>query len=153
MSARRIGLALATSLAAGVLVAGCGSSGDSSTTTTASTAISKTSFVAQANAICDKGNKAQRAAETKLGKNATQAQATALISNTFVPNIQGQIDSIKALGAPAGDEATVAKMISLAQADLNKLKADPSQISNDKLFANFAVVAHPYGLTACAKGD
>jgi hypothetical protein len=153
MSARRISLALAASLAAGALVAGCGSSGDSSTTTTASTAISKTAFVTQANAICDKGNQAQGAAESKLGKNPTQAQVTALVSNTLVPNIQGQIDGIKALGAPAGDEATVAKLISLAQADLNKLKADPSQISNDKLFANFAAVAHPYGLTVCAKGD
>jgi hypothetical protein len=151
MSSRRIAVTLAAAAAAGALIAGCGSSGSSSSTATTA-AISKADFVAQANAICEKGNKAQSAAETKLGKNATKAQAEALVTQTFVPNIQGQIDAIKALGAPAGDEATVAKMISLAEADLNKLKADPSQISNENLFTNFANVAHPYGLTACAKG-
>jgi hypothetical protein len=150
MSSRRIGLTLLAAIAVGVPVAGCGSNDSSTSSTSTQSAITKADFVAQANAICAKGNQAQRKAQTKLGKNATQAQAKALVTGTFVPNIQGQIDAIKALGAPVGDQSTVTKMVSLAQADLDKLKADPNQIGNENLFSDFAAVAHPYGLTSCA---
>ena len=66
--------------------------------------------------------------------------------------IQTQIDQVKALGAPSGDEATVSNFLGLAQADLNKLKSDPTILHAGKSdpFADFAKVAHPYGLTACA---
>jgi len=40
-------------------------------------------------------------------------------------------------------------MLTLAQADLEKIKADPALIATD-VFGDFAKVAHPYGLTACA---
>jgi hypothetical protein len=151
---RRTGQVLTTTLAVGIVIAGCGGGNDTSspTTATAST-ISKADFVAQANAICDKGNQVTDSAGAQLGENPSQAQLTELISKTFVPSIQGQIDAIKALGAPVGDEATVAKMLSLAQDNLDQLESDPSQIENPKLFANFAKVAHPYGLTSCAQSN
>ncbi len=130
----------------GIGAAGCGSSDSTDTTT----AITKAAFVAKANAICTKGNKAQNAAGEKLGQNPSQAQFTAYAKDTAIPNIQGQIDSVRALGAPAGDEATVSHMLDLAQADLNKIKADPTLLQgNSDQFADFAKIAHPYGLTAC----
>ena len=67
----------------------------------------------------------------------------------YVPSIQAQITAIKALGVPSGEETTVTNMLGLAQADLEKIKADPALIATDA-FADFAKVAHPYGLTACA---
>jgi hypothetical protein len=89
----------------------------------------------------------------KLGKSPTKAQVTAAVNNSYVPFIQGQINGIKALGAPAGDEATVTNMLNLAQADLNKIKSDPTLLlGKTNQFANFAKVAHPYGLTTCASG-
>ena len=50
--------------AAGLIVTGCGS--DSSSSTTSTTALTKSEFLAQGNAICAKGNKAinQAAQET-----------------------------------------------------------------------------------------
>lgn len=140
-------LTTCAALLLGIGAAGCGSSDSTDTTTTA---ITKSAFVAQANAICTKGNKVQSAAGAKLGKNPSQAQFTAYTKDTVIPNIQGQIDSVRALGAPAGDEATVSHMLDLAQADLNKIKADPTLLQdNSDQFANFAKIAHPYGLTAC----
>jgi hypothetical protein len=148
-------MAIASFLLVAVAAAGCGSSSNStSSSTTSATAISRGDFVAQANAICSKGNKVTDAAGAKLGNSPTKAQVSSLVSNTFVPNIQGQIDGIKALGAPSGDEAAVSHMLSLAQADLDKLKADPTALVTDNtLFADFAKVAHPYGLTSCAAGS
>ena len=68
-----------------------------------------------------------------------------------MPSIQAQINGIRSLGAPSGDEATVTNMLNVAQADLNKIKADPTLlVGKQDQFANFAKIAHPYGLTRCA---
>ena len=143
--------AILTALAATLIVglaAGCGSSNSTTTATT----LSKSAYLAKANAICKAGSDKQKAGLKTLGKNPSKAQLTAYVTGTQVPNIQSQIDQVKALGAPSGDQATVNKYISLAQADLNKVKSDPSLAYNGKSdpFADFAAVAHPYGLTACA---
>jgi hypothetical protein len=148
------GAALAATLVVGLAAAGCGSSSSSSsksTSSTATTALTKTEFLAKANAICTQGNKQTDVANAKLSKNSTQAQIAAAIKTTTVPSIQAQIDGIRALGAPSGDQATVTNMLNLAQADLNKVKSNPTLLAgNTNPFADFAKVAHPYGLTACA---
>ncbi len=130
-------------LALAMIVAGCGSSDGTSTTT----ALTKADFVTQANAICDTGNKA---AGSALHRGMSGAQVEAAVTNSFAPAVQTQIDGIKALAAPAGDESTVTNMLSLAQADLDKVKADPGLVADPNLFSDFAKVAHPYGLTSCA---
>jgi hypothetical protein len=147
--------AIATALIVGLVAAGCGSSSSSTKTTgsTATTALTKTQFLARANAICTTGNNQIAAADAKLSKNPTQAQITAVVKTTTAPSIQAQIDGIRALGAPSGDQATVTNMLNLAQADLNKVKSNPSLLATGGAspFADFAKVAHPYGLTACAQ--
>jgi hypothetical protein len=117
---------LVASLAVALAAAGCG--GDNSDSTSTAT-ITKTEFVAKANAVCAAGNKAKPS----------------------VANIQGQIDSVRALGAPSGDEATVTKMLDTAQADLDTVKGNPALLNGKSdPFKDFAALAHPYGLTQCA---
>jgi hypothetical protein len=148
----RLAVAMAVLAIAAMAAAGCGSSSKSKTTT--APAITKAAFVSKANAICTKGNKATNAAGAKLGKNPTKAQLTAYAKTVAVPSIQLQITSVKALGAPSGDEATVKKMLTLAQADLNKLKSNPALLNGKTdAFADFAKIAHPYGLKACDKNS
>ncbi len=137
-----------TLVVTGFALAGCGSSSSTTASTTAP-AITKAEFVAKANAICGKADPVLSAAGAKLETRPPEAQVAALVKGIYVPSIQAQITSIKALGVPAGDEAAVANMLALAQADLNKIENDPSLIATDA-FADFAKVAHPYGLTACA---
>ena len=148
---QRLGVILGVVVTAALvttIAAGCGSSNSSSTTTTA---ISKSEFLTKANAICKQGSKTLTASQEALGKNSSQAQINAYVTNTAVPNIQSQIDQVRALGAPAGDEAKVSSILALAQADLNKIKSDPSLfVGKTDQFANFAKVAHPYGMTSCA---
>ena len=145
-------MAVAVTLIVGLAV-GCGGSNSSSTTSTA--ALSKSAYLAKANAICKAGNEKQQADQKALGKNPSHAQITAYVTGTQIPDIQSQIDQVKALGAPSGDEAVVNKYLATAQADLNKIKSDPSLAYSAKSdpFADFAAIAHPYGLTACAAGS
>ncbi len=46
-------------------------------------------------------------------------------------------------------------LLNLAQADLNKVKSNPALLATGGTspFADFAKVAHPYGLKACASSS
>lgn len=144
---------LAAPVLAALVVAGCGSDNSSSSSSTATTpAITKAQFVAKANAICAKGNQVTDKAGASLSSHPTPAQVAAVVKATFAPSVQAQIDQVRALGAPAGDEATVKKFLDDAQADLNRLKSDPSLLTqNQDTFADFGKLAHPYGLKECDK--
>lgn len=144
---------LVAALVTGLCIAGCGSSNDSTTTTAA---ISKAEFLSKGNAICARGNKQTNEAFAGLGAKPSSAQIKGVIETSFVPEVQAQIDGIRALGAPQGDEAKVEHMLDLAQEDLDEIKRDPvayaEESNGGKRFANFAEIAHPYGLTSCAEG-
>jgi hypothetical protein len=133
----------------GVGVAGCAGSSSPSTGSTTTPAITKAEFLTKANAICGKADPVLSAAGAKLETKPSEAQVAVLVKGTYVPSIQAQISGIKALGVPAGEQASVTSLLALAQADLNKLQSNPALIATD-VFADFAKVAHPYGLTACA---
>jgi len=146
-------------LFAGLVVAGCGSS-SSSTTTTTTAAISKAEFVAKGNASCVAGEKKQNVEFTAFAKKhgisekkePTKAQQTELVDAVFVPNIQAQIDSVKALGAPSGEEQKVASALEAAQEALNKVKAKPEiAFSKPSPFKAAGEQLHALGLTKCAK--
>jgi hypothetical protein len=134
-----------------VVVSGCGSSSKNSSSSSSSS-ITKTDFLAKGNAICRAGDARLNAASAKLGNNPSKTQIIDYVTKTFLPQIQGDINGIRALGAPKGDEATVSGFLSLAQADLDKIKSNPVLVvtGGPALFHNFAAKAHPYGLTACA---
>jgi outer membrane murein-binding lipoprotein Lpp len=147
-------VAMAAALVVGLVVAGCGSNDNSSSSSSTPTtvAITKAQFLSKANAICAQGNKLTDAAGASLGNHPTPARISAMVHTRFAPAVQAQITGIRALGAPAGDEATVTKFLDLAQADLDKVKANPSLlVSQGDAFGDFAKVAHPYGLTECDK--
>lgn len=143
--------AIAAMVIAALAVAGCGSSSSSSTS---SAAITKAAFLAKGNAICANNSKHNQLTIAKLGNQPSKAQVTSYVTKTFVPGIQSVLDGIRALGAPSGDQATVTNMLNLAQTDLNKIKSNPTLLLTGKAnqtFANFAKIAHPYGLKDCAK--
>jgi hypothetical protein len=133
-------------LIAGLAVTGCGSSKPT---------ITKAQFVAKANAICAKGNEKVATVEKGFNEKTTAAEFEAFVKNTLAPNIQAQIDGVRALGTPSGEEKTVTNMLNIAEMDLNQVKSQPKTMlaSNAKPFANFAEVAHHYGLTNCAQKE
>jgi hypothetical protein len=155
---RRIicGLALMAVLVVGVCVAGCGSS--SSTTGETTATITKAEFVAKGNAVCVKGEKAQEAeinAYVKKhgleNKKPTKAQNVELVETVLAPNIQSQIDGVKALGAPGGEEQQVNSALELSQQTLEKIEANPElAFGKGNPFAAAGKQLHALGLKKCA---
>jgi len=142
--------AIAGLLIIGLAVTGCGGSGGSSTKSTATAPrITKAELVAKGNAICTAGNGPILAAAGQLATHPSRAQVVGIVQHTYVPSVESELTSIKALGAPAGEEAVVARMAKLAETDLSRLKHNPALVATD-VFRDFAKVAHPYGLVACA---
>ncbi|HTB71408.1 MAG TPA: hypothetical protein VK707_10535 [Solirubrobacteraceae bacterium] len=143
--------ALAVTLALGLVVGGCGGASKSPTSKSATTAaLSKPQFLAQGNAICARGNQSLGAANKALGNQPSKAQIARFVSSAFAPDIQSQIDGLRALRAPSSDRVAVTNMLDTAQADLDKVKSDPALLATGAGFTEFAHLAHPYGLTACA---
>jgi hypothetical protein len=149
---RAVGAAVAV---AALGIAGCGNGSSSSPSTaaagTSAPTISKSAFLAKANAICVRGNAESKAARAKLGASPTEEQIVTFVRGSEVPAVQAQINQIRALGAPAGDQATVKKMLDLAQQAVGRVKVVPTILTTgEDVFAAFAAIAHPYGLTSCA---
>jgi len=143
---------LALGLAAGLVAAGCGGSDDNSTSTEA--ALTKAPFVQKGNAICKAGNQKINQAFNQIQGSPTQAQAEQVVTTTVIPSIQGQIDDIRNLGIPSGDETQVNKILNDAQSALDQVKKDPSLITQNGAdpFAQANKEASAYGLTVCGSG-
>jgi hypothetical protein len=146
-------------LFAGLAVAGCGSSSSTTSTTTTTAAISKAEFVAKGNAICVAGEKAQEARFEAFAKQhgisekkePTKAQQKELAEAVLIPNIQSQINAVKALGAPSGEEQQVSSALEASQQALDKVKANPElAFSKQSPFAAAGKQLHALGLTKCA---
>jgi len=154
-SRRTTGAMAAAALTLGLLGAGCGSS--STTTTTGQKAaavapapvLSKTAFVAAANAICAKSDPLLSEATAKLSAVRSKTELDAIVKGTYVPAIEVQLREMAKLQVPPAARAAVTGMLALVQSDLAKLQRDPALVNTD-IFGDFARVAHPYGLTSCA---
>jgi hypothetical protein len=146
--------ALVATLVLGLAAVGCGSSSKSSTTSSTATPIplSKPQFLAKGNAICEQGNRRLASAEKALGSKPTKTQIASFVAATFAPEIQSQIDGLRALGAPSGEQPAISNMLAAAQTDLTRIKRNPSLLAGGAGFTDFVRLAHPYGLTACASG-
>jgi len=149
---RNLTLLAACTLVIGLIAAGCGSSNDNTTSTSN---LTKTEWIAKADAICKAGNdEISNAGKQQFGKQkVSQAQLNDFATGTIIPSIQRQVDQIKALGAPSGSEGQVNALLDAVQADIDKVKADPTLVTgNSDPFADANKLATDYGLKVCGKG-
>ncbi len=120
------------------------------TTTTApgSDGAARAAFVEAANRICREGSDALAGGEP----DATDQDAmAAYITGTFVPAVRRQLDEIRALGFPPGDEAELAAILDDTDAALDRLAADPIGVINSGRdpFGDVNARLNAYGLTDC----
>jgi hypothetical protein len=150
-------------------VAGCG--GDDETSTTPTTGASGASgasgpltageWTTQADDICAQGDKDQRAAieqfikEQGISGQPSSAELEQLASEVIIPNIEQQINAIKALPAPEDQAEQITAFVDQAETDLNGLKDDPGQITegNANPFAETRTLAQDLGLKNCASDN
>lgn len=125
--------------------AGCGGGEDQ---------LTKAEFLKQGNAICQQGNKAFYSAADKAfdgSQHPTKAQITKFAKDSGIPNLQGQVDDIRALTPPSEFEDEVDAFLAAAQSGLDKAKADPAIFASGKdPFKEEVKLAKSYGLDECA---
>jgi len=150
-----------------VLVVGCGggdnsesaSGADSTTPPVQQGSLSTASFLKKANAICKQATTqsqvgyvhyAERNRVPTSGPGLT-AKAADFVNTIFTPIYQGQIDKLRALGAPAGDEATVTSIVGAMERGLAQSKAHPLEfIRSAPFFSEAAKLSVAYGMTDCS---
>ncbi|MDP9228733.1 MAG: hypothetical protein M3M99_06705 [Actinomycetota bacterium] len=144
---------LALALAIGLIAAGCGDDDDDGDS---GDALTKQEYIAQGNAICEQGDQEIEAAFEQAAPANTQPtpeQIESVVTETLIPSVQGQIDDLKALPAPEGDEDTLNAIYDDAQTALDGIEADPASVASEDSPDPFADVNQrigEYGLTACA---
>jgi hypothetical protein len=167
--------AVAIAAAVALAVGGCGggdstgSGGESTSSTTGggggettvhSSSLSKAEFSEKAAAICTREKtKGLEAMSTYLKQHPGAAGAAKIeligeaLQKVFLPAVQRQIDQIRALGAPAGDEEEIEAFLSALQEAVDEAsQGTPSNGKFAQAFASSASIAHEYGLDACAYG-
>jgi hypothetical protein len=157
MTARRA-LALTGLAVTGVVaLGGCGGGDDttstvptvSQTSTTApAPALTKEQFIAQADAICAAGDKTINAAVQALGDDQPSQADLQQFAQIAVPALQVQVDAIRALPPPSGDEEQITSMLDAVQDGVDEIKSDPSAIEADPL-KQADELAQDYGLQQC----
>lgn len=143
-----------------LVLAGCGGGGDKSEGSEVNaSSISKAQFVKEANAICKKGSDKMHsdymAFSNEKNDNPTPSQAEykEFVNTVVAPNVTREIDEIRAIGAPKGDEERVEAIIAALEEGLEKTREKPELAlsANREIFAQAIKLATAYGLTVCGE--
>lgn len=165
---------LIPALAASALLAGCGDDGGGDVTTDpASLVPSKRDYIVQADTICAQADQAiQTEAEVSLGIGADDFKLTQEGEIVFLPGrrpsderirrfgtevvipaLREQLERLRALTPPTGDEAEVAAIYARAERGIERLEADPA-LFNDAAAVRSALtearrLGRRYGFFEC----
>jgi len=160
-------LGVSVVLAVIVLVAGCGGGGgsesardaDSSIPTVQANSLSTKAFLKKANALCKETKTRSQvgyvhyAEANKVPSSGAglSAKAAEFVTTVFTPIYQDQIDKLRALGAPQGDEAKITSIIGAMERGLAQSKAHPLEFIRSAPFFNEASkLSIAYGLAECS---
>ncbi len=109
------------------LIAGCG---DGDETADETVTLTKAEFIRQADAICRNTREAiiegsVPEIEKVAGTPEMRQVELKLISSLLVPTVEKEVEDIRALGAPAGDEAKIEKILKLTEEAIAEAKTEP----------------------------
>jgi hypothetical protein len=157
---KRFSLLFAGVLAVAVVAAGCGGSDDNGSSTAS---LSKAQFIEQGNAICSKGNaklesefeefaEEHNLQENKKPSDSELEEATETI---LIPGISSQVEEIRALGTPEGDEGEVDEILTGAEEAVEDAEEDPVSFaeSESPKLKEVNKQAREYGLTVCGEEE
>lgn len=151
---RRRSIALIVGAFALLVAAGCGGSGDNSTTTAS---IGKAEFIKKANGICEKGQERLHTGfETLINEKAHRSrpeEEEEWVNRVIAPNLRREMKEIRELGTPGGDEGQVEALFGAIENGLNRLEEKPEEVlsSSHEVFSEAIKLATAYGLAACAQ--
>jgi len=147
-------------LALALLAAGCGGGNDGGDSTAS---LSKAQFVKQGNAICRKGNAElesefeEFAEEHNLQENKKPSEAAfeEAAETILIPGITNQVEEIRALGTPEGDEGEIDEILTGAEEAVEEGEEDPASFGEGESpqFKKVNKQAREYGLTVCGEEE
>ena len=157
MTRARSAAALLAVVALALIGAGCGDDDDSgdSSNPDGGDALTKAQFLRQGNAVCAAGNAELEAEGATLGTEPSPQDIEDFALDELVPNIRNQIDALRELAPPAGDEDEVDAILTAAEDGVEAIEQDPASAFNDGSadpFDEANQLAAEYGLTACGSG-
>jgi hypothetical protein len=145
-----------------LITAGCGSS-DNTESTATTAALTKAQFLKQGNAICAEGNKEInkkfKAFFTKENLNEheepSKAQKEEAAETILIPAIKKDVEGIKALGAPEGEEEQVEEILDAAEEAIEELESEPAEAieESNHAFVKVNKLSREYGLTVCGEEE
>lgn len=146
-----------------LLLLGCGS-GDGSSST--DDGLTKADFAGQADTIC------KQAKDDIVTKNVAQIRKLAndpkarealeykLVETAVVPSLEREVEQLKALGAPAGDDGQIGKMLKLIEGAIAEAKTEPeTYVAGDDYrwgsehFGKAHRLAVAYGIKNCPMAE
>ncbi len=148
------GTVVAVALAAVVMIVGCGGSDDGS----GGESISKEEFIVKADAVCKRSNERMEKAfgeflkANRDIKKPTDPALQQLVGDVMVPSIKREIEELRALGVPSGDEEKVEAMVAALEEGLETAEDNPKVVtsaSSDTIFGIASRIAGEYGLEIC----
>jgi hypothetical protein len=151
---KRLGLSVTVVAAISLFFWGCGSDDGAS----GSAQVSKAAFVRQANAVCEAASErivAKSATAEQNGKTGPQAGAE-LVPVILVPAIEEEIEEVRALEMPEGDEAQIEAILDALQEVMDKAKVAPEEFlavlgAGERPYRKVEKLANAYGIDECAQ--
>jgi hypothetical protein len=164
VSKRLIAVLLGT-LAIAALVAGCGGGDDEGTTVEATSsdtgpALTKAEFIEQGDEICltasnDRGKEIEDFLEennVSQAKGPTTEQEEELLGEIVLPRIGAQMEELRELGPPEGEEERVDEIFTAVEEVVAEGEDDPSTvIGNENPFAEPNAKAEAFGFEVCGQ--
>jgi len=153
-TASRYLLALLAALVLCVFAAACGDDGDD-TDTASGGALSKEEFIAQADEICAAGDaQIDAQGEDFTGRTDPSAREE-LVMTVIVPGTRDQVEQLRALSPPEGDEDEVNEFLDTLDRGLDELENDPEILAAGEgpaTILDARKLAMEYGFKSCDRG-
>lgn len=156
---KRLLAVLAAIFAVG-LIAGCGSSDDSTDTETVeeTVTLTKTEFIAQGDQICKQAEEDSEAEAEEFAEengfsleNASDEQLEEAVAEVLIPALDRQAEEIEALGAPEGDEEQVEAILTALEDGSAEIADDPSIAFEGDALKEANDLAKDYGFKVCGE--
>jgi hypothetical protein len=119
--------------------------------------VSKADYLAEAKAVCQKGNQtltdASNAAFAKLppGQKPSDTELEAFVRQTVIPTIRDQVKELRALPPPKGKKGQVEEIYRALDNGLDQLEKSPKKlVDGSNVFAEADSLASKYGISVCA---
>ena len=158
----RILVLLATSLLTALMAVGCGGSGGKEADEATASPLSVAAFIKRADAACSKRQSEAQAKFLAYSKEAAkpsessaerEAHIIKVAETIVVPELQREVEDIKALGVPEGREDEVKAILQAIEAGIEKARAHPELVLESSTYLEPAgKLARKFGLKVCGAG-